>query len=150
VWQKANHLITRKGQLRTEVENFNLIFSADDARERLTRGFFAIIPLLSFHSLQIIEGVMAQFARRAAPHLIPLRTAAGMLLWLSSEASYLELDDERHKFEAVVTRTIREMRCVQCDKRIAPSGSNVRSLFREGAVTCRGRGYTINFRSDDA
>jgi len=95
VWQKANHLITRKGQLRTEVENFNFIFSADDARDTQIRGFFAITPLLSFHSLQIIEGVIAQFASRAAPDLIPLRTAAGMLLWLSSEASYLELDDAR-------------------------------------------------------
>ncbi len=150
VWQKASHLITRRGQLRTEVENFNFIFSADDARDTQVRGFFAIVPLLSFHALQIIEGVISQFAKRSAPDLIPLRTAAGMTLWFSSDASYLELEDERQKFETLVYRTLRHIRCVQCDSRIAPNASNVRSLFAEAALRCRVCGYVITLKTDEA
>jgi len=136
-WQKANHLITRAGQLRTEIENFNFVFSGDEARQSQVRGFYGLIPLLTFHALQIIETVIAQFARRDAPDLVPLRTAAGMVLWLTSDACYLEFNDVRDRFEQLVCRTIRSMRCVRCDSHLPTNVSNLRSLFERNVLRCR-------------
>jgi hypothetical protein len=81
MWQKANHLITTQGVLSTEPENFNFVFSNDEARQSQWRGFYATVPLLLFHALQIIESIIATFAKRAneEPDLTPLRTLAGMV-----------------------------------------------------------------------
>jgi hypothetical protein len=97
-WQRANHLITTKGaKVRTEAENFNFVFSGAAERQSQIRGFYATVPLLLFHAVNMIEAMIHMFARREKPDLVPFRKLAGMDLWMGSQASALELSDVRYR-----------------------------------------------------
>ena len=136
-WQKANHLITTKGELlRTERENFNFIFSDAPARDTQLLGFYATVPILLFHSIQMIEAMINMFARREAPDLVPLRTLAGMDLWMGSKSCALDLQDVQYRFHWVVAQTIRQLRCAKCNMRIRVTRRNCHSIFVEGKAPC--------------
>lgn len=150
-WQKANHLITTMGVLKTERENFNFIFSTPDARDTQWRGFYATVPILLFHALQIIETMIAQFAKRAAPggDLVPLRTLAAMLLWMKSKGCVLDVTDVARRFSSVVGSVIRSIHCPACKKRCSTRRANIRTLFEDSALTCFGCGEILNLKPSE-
>lgn len=151
-WQKANHLITTMGVLKTERENFNFIFSTPDARDTQWRGFYATVPILLFHALQMIETMIAQFAKRdeSGKDLVPLRTLAAMLLWMKSEGCVLDLTDVERRFASVVGSVIRSIRCPACNKRCSTRRTNFRTLFENSALTCFGCGETVHLNPSAA
>src|ERR1043165_2521737 len=144
-WQKATHLITTQGAaLRTEPENFNFVFSDQKARDSQRQWFYGTVPALLFHALQIIEALIANFASRSEPDLVPLQTLAGMTLWMYSPARFLDLRNTPRKFCRIVARTLRTLRCFACGRRISASVTNITALFENLKVTCSGCGQDLS------
>ncbi|HYI10810.1 MAG TPA: hypothetical protein VEK57_17250 [Thermoanaerobaculia bacterium] len=141
-WQRASHLITTKGaRVRTEAENFNFVFSGDTERHSQIRGFYATVPLLLFHAVNMIEAMIHMFARREKPDLVPLRKLAGMDLWMGSRSSVLELSDVCYRLHWVVARTLRTLRCARCDTRARVNSRNLIRVFRKAEVACHRCSY---------
>jgi len=149
-WQKANHLITTMGVLKTERENFNFIFSTPDARDTQWRGFYAIVPIILFHALQIVETMISQFAKRATAtvDLVPLRTIAAMLLWMRSKGCVLDLRDVSKRFTLAVSSVIRAIKCPKCGKRCSTRQTNLKSLFEDASLICFSCGETLKLSLD--
>jgi hypothetical protein len=149
-WQKANHLITTKGVLRTEKENFNFVFSTDENRETQWRILYAALPLLLFHALQIVEATIARFAKRAGdlPDLTPLRTFCGMLLWMRGEGCLLDVSDIRTRIRKVIAATIGRITCSHCKKRYSVREANLRRFFEDIALHCNNCGQTTSLMLD--
>lgn len=151
-WQKANHLITTMGALKTERENFNFIFSTPDARDTQWRGFYATVPILLFHALQMIETTIAQFANRAEPEgdLVPLRTLAAMIQWMKSEGGVIDVSDVAQRFASAVGSVIRSINCPACKKRCSTRRDNIRTLFEDSTLTCFRCGETLSLEPSEA
>ena len=142
-WQKANHLITTQGALRTEAENFNFVFSDPTARNTQLRGFYASIPILFFHALQMIESMISMFAQREAPDLVPLRTLIGMDLWMATDSCAFDLADVKHRIHRVVTRTLQSLRCFQCKGRFSVAAPSLHAAFDRGELPCHKCGWVM-------
>lgn len=141
-WQRANHLITTKGQrVRTEVENLNFVFSGHSERHSQIRGFYATVPILLFHAVNMIEAMVHMFARREKPDLVPFRKLVGMDLWMGSRSSMLELSDVRYRMHWAVGTTLRKLRCARCNSRTRVNSRNLIRAFRHAEVSCHHCGH---------
>jgi hypothetical protein len=150
-WQKATHLITADNvALRTEAENFNFVFSDDEARASQQHWFYGTVPILLFHSLQVVEAMIAMFALRAEPDAIPLRTLAGMFLWMRSDAYFIDLRPTPVHFGRIIGESIRSVRCDKCCQTCRPSMDNLVQLFGGGLLQCGACGGSVEPRAHRA
>jgi len=143
-WQKANHLITSDGAaLRTEAENFNFVFSNNDSRASQRHWFYGTVPILLFHSLQVMEAMIAMFARRAEPDIIPLRTLAGLFLWMRSAAYFIDLRPTPVRFGRIIGKRIHAVRCDKCRSTCRLSIDSLAHLFNHGSLQCDACGCSV-------
>jgi len=138
LWQKANHLVTTQGVLATESENLNFVFSTEDDQAEQWRAVYGTLPIFFFHALQVYNALLSHFARSsdADKDLMPLRTIAGMALWMRSKGSILNLQTLSKVFYETVQRFIRATVCPVCGHRVSSRIANVRRFFEEGCVQC--------------
>jgi len=138
LWQKANHLVTTQGVLATEAENLNFVFSTADDRNAQWEVFYGTLPVFLFHALAVYTALIRQFARPANDDtdLMPLRTVAGMALWMRSKATIFDLPLQSKVFMNAVRRFIRRIKCPRCGTRVSARLGNIRRFFQEGAVQC--------------
>jgi len=138
LWQKANHLVTTLDPLRTERENFNFVFSNDEDRKAQWAAFYGLAPILFFHVVQVFEALLARFSTRkdSAKDFSPIRTLAGMLLWMRSKGCILDLTPAKRYFARIVTGFIRQHRCPKCGAVISWREENMRRLFENASVRC--------------
>lgn len=102
LFQKANHLVTTFRFLETEKQNFNFVFSDEGSIESQWDHFYTYLPILLFHTVEIVEGLIRTFAEREDQFdLTWIRTLIGFTFWAKS--SDLEFD---HSF---MITTIREL-----------------------------------------
>jgi hypothetical protein len=144
LWQHANHLITTQGNLKTEGENLNFVFSTADDRETQWRAFYTMAPLLFFHAHEVVETAICQFAIPVEPSrsLMRLRTAAGLSLWMRSPGCIWNLPVAKG-FASAVRGFLRSITCT-CGKRVSWRETNVRSFFEESKARCFSCGETID------
>lgn len=135
-WQKANHLVTTFRSLETEPCNFNFVFSDDDARYSQWTGLYLVLPILLFHSVQIVEALISGFARRKHHDLdiVPLRTVAGMLLWMKSPPMSADINLVETVFVEQIENT--GLRCPNCDYPYVMDSTNLLSFYEQGAISC--------------
>lgn len=143
LWQHANHLITTQGNLKTEGENLNFVFSTADDRDTQWRAFYTMAPLLFFHAHEIVEAAICEFATPIEPsrNLMRLRTAAGLFLWMKSPGCIWNLPAAK-ALGSAVRGFLRSIRCT-CGKRASWREANVRSFFEESKARCFACGETI-------
>ena len=135
-WQKANHLVTSFRFLQTEACNFNFVFSDDDARRSQWEGLYLILPILLFHAVQVVEALFANFARRkdSALDLIPLRTVAGLLLWMKEPPVFAESNEGEEMLLSQLTAA--ELICPNCNQAVVWDSKNLLNLYKEASVFC--------------
>lgn len=143
-WQKANHLVTTFRFLETEPCNFNFVFSNDDARYSQWEGLYLVLPILLFHSVQVIEAIVSGFTRRQhhEQDIIPLRTVAGMLLWMKNPPMSADIE----MAETALRNQIENagLNCPKCDKPYIWHSANLLSFYEQGSVSCSNNCGTLN------
>lgn len=146
LWQKANHLVTTQGSLKTEPGTLNFVFSTDDERDEQWRAFYGVVPALFFHVTQVFDAALAAFARRAEPGntIQRIRTLAGMTLWMRSKGSRIDLSVQRKAFEGEIRRYFAKKPCPGCARGVGLTFPNLQRLFADGRLQCGGCGHEIS------
>lgn len=136
VWQKANHLLTSHRHMKTEKTNFNFVFSDSESMDSQWNGLYSIVPLLLYHGVQIIEALLASFAKRANEDkdITPLRTDIGMFLWMQNSYWNVESKDLLKEIKKLLDKG--ELNCGSCKKIIKLGTGNLKLLYSEGALKC--------------
>lgn len=137
LWQRANHLITTFKFLETEDKNFNFVFSDDATRQSQWDYLYSFFPILLFHTMEIVEALIATFAKRKNEEydITQLRTSIGLLLWIEDGPWKLSLSSARENIAKSMDEA--ELRCPECEVQIAYDKANLKLLYEEGALECR-------------
>lgn len=135
-WQKANHLLTTHRHMKTEKTNLNFIFSNTDARYSQWEGIYSILPILLYHGVQVIEALLANFAKRAHEDkdITSLRTDVGMFLWMRESPWYIESKDLLKEIQSLFDKY--KLNCESCKKAIKLGINNLKLLYSDGALKC--------------
>lgn len=150
LWQHANHLVTTQGNLKTESENLNFVFSTAEDQDAQWRAFYTMSPLLFFHAREVVEAAISEFAtlRGAVWNVMRLRTLAGMFLWMKSAGCIWNLPLQQKVFGKAVRDVIRDLSCT-CGTRVSSREANIRTFFEESKVKCFSCGETIEIAAGE-
>jgi uncharacterized protein (DUF983 family) len=132
-WQKANHLITTYRYMQMERANFNFIFSDNKAHYSQWNHLYSFLPVLLFHTVQIIEALLANISKRknAEGDTMPLRTIIGLSLWFENHP-WLEKESSFIKDIFFVEETA----CPKCNHQIKIGKGNLKSIYLYNSIKC--------------
>lgn len=146
LFQQANHLITSFRFMETERSNFNFVFSDEDCWSSQWEGLYSFLPFLLFHSVQIVEALISNFAnRKEGVDLTDVRTAIGMIFWLERSphaANSSSLRDDIRKSLGDIG-----LSCPECGKAIEFEDEQLLKLYWENALMCRACNWEIDISS---
>lgn len=144
-WQQANHLVTTYKYLETESCNLNFVFSDDYSRSTQWQAYYQFVPILLFHTVQIIEALFGMFAKRqnADMDITSIRTLAGMVLYFNESPWEQDMPDA---METLVDHLkSAELACLSCGSEFYIDDDNIRLFYEQGSLNCRECGETLNF-----
>lgn len=135
-WQKANHLFTSFKHLETEECNLNFIFSNQDSHYSQWNAYYTFVPVLLFHSLQIFEGLMANFAKREChdTDIMPYRNIAGMALYLQQPPWESDVREPLNLLCKCFSQA--KLKCPFCGTLFHFDQDNIRLLYEKGELAC--------------
>ena len=136
LWQQANHLVTTYRFLETSPKNFNFIFANSSNKIKLWDTLYTFLPILLYYSTEVVEAVIATFAKRDESQLdvIPLRTSIGMYLHIRELGSRKRIA----RMGKNLRMSLRELRlpCQKCGKLLSIDLGNLRRIYENGVVKC--------------
>jgi len=138
LWQKANHLITTFKFLETEERNFNFVFSDDTAHKSQWDYLYSFLPILLFHTLEIVQALIATFAKikdEEEHNITELRTVIGFLLWVEKRPRTIKMDNFIEKIANSIEEA--QLRCPKCKKRLTYKKQYLKLFCEEAAFKCR-------------
>lgn len=138
LWQRANHLITTFKFLETEERNFNFVFSDDKAHKSQWDYLYSFLPILLFHTLEIVQALIATFAKikNEEEHSITeLRTVIGFLLWLEKRPRTIKMDNSLEKIAEDIEEA--QLRCPKCKKQLTYKKQDLKLFCEEATFKCR-------------
>ncbi|OZA08325.1 MAG: hypothetical protein B7X97_06750 [Methylotenera sp. 17-45-7] len=136
LWQKANHLVTTFKHMETEECNLNFVFSSSDAYHSQWTGYYQFVPILLFHSVEVIEALLKRFARRENEEadLMPLRTVAGMMLYLKNPPWESDMAETISNFGASLQEA--GLNCPKCGEAFQFHQKNISLFYESGSLEC--------------
>ncbi len=141
LFQRANHLITTF-TAETEEQNFNFIFSDDQAKLSQWRDLYKTLPVLLLHAVTVIESVIRSFEDSKLKDLafIRLRATIGFLLY--AQSGLWKAADFGSAFESFLESFANiGIPCFGCQEIIQIDSQNLHSLYSEGVFVCQQCGY---------
>lgn len=135
-WQKATHLVTTFRHLETEECNLNFIFSDSNARYSQWSGYYQFVPILLFHAVEVIEGLLNRFAKREHHEvdIMPLRNIAGMMLYWESSPLGSDMTESMDSFGVVLKQA--KLCCQNCGCAFEFHRDNISMLYSDGSLSC--------------
>lgn len=136
LWQKANHLITTFKYMETEECNLNFVFSDSDAHYSQWSGYYQFVPILLFHAVEVIEALLKSFARRENEEadIMPLRTVAGMMLYLENPPWETDMAEAILDFGATLQEA--GLNCPKCGAEFQFHQRNISLFYDSGSLEC--------------
>lgn len=135
LFQKANHLVTTFRFLETEKQNFNFVFSTDESWESQWDHLYTFLPILLFHAVQVFEGLLSKFAKRADGFdLTELRTLIGFAFW--SRDCYLEFEHDTLFKEIHKHLKTANLHCDSCKSPIEFEDEQLLALYEDYMISC--------------
>lgn len=146
LFQKANHLVTSFKSLETEPANFNFVFSNDDAHHSQWNGLYSYLPPLLLHTVEIVEGLLATFAKRQEGiDLTQIRNAIGFAHWIDSGPHrHLGSDVFKDMKSALLGE---KLPCPSCKTEIFSSDESMIKLYNENTVSCAVCGWSFDLNA---
>lgn len=137
LWNKATHLITTfHPAYTTEAQNFNFVFSDEEARLQQWRVLYLLLPLLLYHTVEIVEALVATIVDRPRleADLHYIQQVVGFLLF----AEGFETNDQERMLLSPIRDALDrlELRCPTCGRRVSFRAENLGALYRFGEVRC--------------
>ena len=142
LFDKAMHLITTFNVIRTEPQNFNFVFSGDDARFTQWYHLYWHLPLLLNYAIEIIEALILTFVPRVDTELnvTDIQRKAGFFLWANQYAAASNVPDAFQIREEYLDRL--PLYCRRCDERVFFDEENATRLYHRSRFRCRKCGRT--------
>lgn len=136
LWQKANHLVTTFKYMETEECNLNFVFSGPDAHYSQWSGYYQFVPILLFHAVEVVEALLKRFARRGDEEtdLVPLRTIAGMMLYLENPPWESDMTEAISNFGATLEEA--GLNCPKCGSEFKFHHRNISLFYDSGSLVC--------------
>lgn len=136
LWQKANHLVTTFKYMETEECNLNFVFSDSNAHYSQWSGYYQFVPILLFHAVEVIEALLKRFAKRENEEtdIMPLRTIAGMMLYLKNPPWESDMADAISDFGATLQEA--GLSCPRCGKEFHFHQENISLFYENGSLEC--------------
>lgn len=138
MWQKANHLITTFKFLETEERNFNFVFSDDTAHKSQWDCLYSFLPILLFHTLEIVQALIATFAKikdEEEHNITEFRKELGFLLWVEKRPKTIKMDNSLEKIAKSVEEA--QLRCPKCKKKLDYKKQDLKLIYEKAAFKCR-------------
>jgi len=143
-FQQANHLVTTYRHYPTEKTNFNFVFSNEDSVGSQWEGLYAFLPLLLFHAVEIIEGLVSRFAKRKdAFDLTPIRTVIGMMFCLREFPHNAKIDNIVKDVRQMISQM--SLRCPHCGALIDFYDDNLLGLYQDYRIICNKCNQNMDF-----
>jgi hypothetical protein len=143
-FQQANHLVTTYRHLATEKTNFNFVFSGEDSVNSQWEGLYSFLPLLLFHAVEIIEGLVSKFAKRKDVFdLTPIRTVIGMMFCLQECPHNARIDHIIKDVRKLISQM--SLRCSHCGALIDFHDNNLLELYQSYQIICDKCNYNMDF-----
>lgn len=143
LWQKANHLFTSFRYLETERCNFNFVFSNEEARYSQWKQIYSFVPILLFHTVQVVEALIEKFAERVrVDNVTPLRTYIGMLLWMQNGPWKAKMAGIEHGVQEAIKEA--DLVCPTCGHEYLIDREGLERLYSEGSMRCSACGKEQN------
>jgi hypothetical protein len=135
-WNKANHLITTCKSFRTEVQNFNFVFSGTNEHESHWRFLYSRLPYLLNYAVEVVELLLECVARTDPAYVetMRLRRMAGLLMWTQKLDS--SVCGWKHDAFAKQLRNCLKISCPKCGKTYCPEVSQLLALYEAGKTVC--------------
>jgi len=135
LFQKAIHLVTTHRNLKTEGQNFNFVFSDHDSHLSQWDYLYQYLPILLFHSVQIVDALIEQFASRIeGPDLTTIRTTIGFALWMKH--TYSDFDHDTILNEVRTALTSCTLKCEQCEQPLEFNEDQMRAIYEDYSLRC--------------
>ena len=135
-WNQANHLITTCRSFKTETQNFNFIFSGEDAHVTQWRFLYTRLPYLLNYAVEVVELLLENIERTDPAYVktMRLRRMAGLTIWaqgLNPIHCGWDLDVFRKRMSECLT-----VQCPKCAQICALELSHMGELYEMGNVRC--------------
>lgn len=136
LWQKANHLVTTFKYMKTEECNLNFVFSNSDAHYSQWSEYYQFVPILLFHAVEVVEALLKRFARREDEEtdIMPLRTVAGMMLYLENPPWESDMSVAISDFGAMLEEA--KLSCPECGAEFQFYHKNISLFYDSGSLIC--------------
>lgn len=135
LFQKATHLITTFDFMETESQNFNFIFSNNDSLDSQWEHLYNYLPLLLFHTVQIVEALISNFAKRASGiDLSQQRCLIGLSFWIQKTST--EIDMSQVIVEIKNMFNSEDIKCDKCNSKIKFTNEKLFDIYSEYKITC--------------
>lgn len=134
LFQKANHLVTSFRFLETERANFNFVFSDEDAWQSQWEGLYSFLPIMLFHTVQIVKSIIENFAQLTEQRdLDPVRALIGLALWFQRRPKPIEA---RPILDSIANSLL-EVRCPQCGSALEASYIALEKIYIDNVLSCK-------------
>jgi len=140
LFQRANHLITTF-VAETEEQNFNFIFSDDQARLSQWKGLYTLLPVLLLHAVNVIFYVVESFNDGKLKDLefLKLRAQVGFLIYGKNSSWGKDLDQSIESLLKSFSEL--ELSCLNCSEFVRMDFENLQNLYNDGVFVCQHCGY---------
>lgn len=141
LWHKATHLITTSKAYPTEPQNFNFIFSDENAWRDQWEHLYSLLPLMLYHTIDVVAALISRIAsvERDWTDSTNLRRFFGFILWADSVWLPGTTRDAVKVMEAA--RNEVDLRCDACGAQFRIGKRAIRSYFNRMIITCRKCGH---------
>ncbi|WP_162819530.1 hypothetical protein [Massilia oculi] len=134
LFQKANHLVTSFRFLETERANLNFVFSDEDAWQSQWEGLYSFLPIMLFHTVQIVKSIIGNFSRFTEQRdLDPVRALIGLALWFQHRPTPIEA---RPILESIAEALL-EITCPQCGGALDASHAALERIYIDNVLSCK-------------
>jgi len=149
LFQKANHLVTSFRFLETEPANFNFVFSDESARYSQWNGLYSYLPIILFHTVEIVEGLLSTFAKREERlDLTYIRNSIGLAHWIDSGPHSSRAAGALAEIKSSLLEL--GLRCPACQTEIFSSNESLTTLYNENTISCVACGWNFDLNLDSA
>ena len=135
-WNQANHLITTCRNFKTETQNFNFIFSGEDAHITQWRFLYTRLPYLLNYAVEVVELLLENIERTDPAYVktMRLRRMAGLTIWaqgLNPTHCGWDIDKFQKKLGDCLM-----VQCPKCSQMFSPELQHMGVLYEVGKVSC--------------